>query len=262
MPSEPAQQAAAEVISDLMVDPVAAEGVATMDAIMPDPSLDAGSLIPDEAPEAQAEGEQPQEDELEIPEINWETPEELQAVFDAPDFDEEEEVEEFEGEGNVQPTFTEDEYDDPEKAQLKKQLAKANKKLAWENEQRVKAQQGKWADEARKYYQFCNPELIQAKSRRNFLKQAEAQHMAVAKVAKPVFDQLSELKAKAKAEALAEARAEAEQRWGAPTSGPTTTTTLENTQTVHRERLQQGQSLTNVIKAKLIKGQKDGNPLL
>ena len=206
-----------------------------------------------EAPEAQAEGEQPQ-DELEVPEIAWETPEELKELLEAPDFDEEEEVEEFEGEGNAAPTF-EDEYEDPEKEKLRKQLLKAQKKLAWAEEQKAKASQKAWADEARKYFQFSNPDLIQAKSRRAFLKQAQAQHEAVAKVAKPVFDQLEELKAKAKEEALAEARAEAAQRWGSPITGPQANANLEDTQQLRRERLNQGQSLANVLKGKLVRGE-------
>ena len=256
MPSDPAQQAAAGVLEDVMADEAAvveshqeqdAEIFGSRAPVVAEP------LIPGDANEATEEVEQPQ-DELEVPEIAWDTPEDLKELLEAPDFDEEEEVEEFEGEGNVAPSF-DDEYDDPEKEKLRKQLAKAQKKLAWAEEQKVKAARKGWEAEARKYFQFSNPDLIDAKSRRAFLKQAQAQHQAVAKVAKPVFDQLAEIKQKAKEEGLAQARAEAAQRWGSPISGPQSAHNLEDTQTLKRERLQQGQNLAKVLRGKLQRGE-------
>lgn len=226
----PAQQAAAGLLDELaeFTEPEAAE-----------------------ATEAETEVEQPQ-DELEVPEINWETPEELKDLLEAPDFEDDDDDEPPVVAQNYEP---EDEYEDPEKAKLQRELAKLQKKLAWEQEQKAKQGRKLWADEARKYFQFSNPDMIEAKSRRAFLKEAQRQHEQVARVAKPVFDQLAELKAKAKEEALAEARAEAEQRWGSPITGPQTTTTLEDTQSNQRARLQSGQSLANVLKGKLQRGE-------
>jgi murein L,D-transpeptidase YcbB/YkuD len=243
MPSDPAQQAAAGVMGDFI------ETQEQLDALLPDPNTVA-PMIPAEAPEAAvAEGEQPQDD-VEIPEINWEIPDELKEELEAPDFDDEDDEPVFQPAAEQE----EDGYDDPEKAQLRKQLAKAQKKLAWENEQRVKASRKNWAEEARRYFQFSNPDIIEASSRRAFLKEAQRQHDAVAKVAKPVFDQLAELKAKVKEEALAEARVEADQRWGAPTTGPSAAATLETTQSVQRERMAQGKSFTDHIRGRIKKG--------
>lgn len=234
MAEDPAQQAAAGLLADLEQYTEPEET--------------------NEAPEAEAEVEQPQ-DEVEVPEISWETPAELQELLEAPDFedDDEDELRVTDEPSLVSNTW--DEEEDPEKAALQRKIAKLEKKAAWAEEQKIKASRRGWADEARKYFQFSNPDLIEAKSRRAFLKQAQAQHEAVAKVAKPVFDQIAELKQKAKEEALAEARAEAEQRWGAPITGPQAQTNLETTQTMRRERLQQGQSLTSVIKSKFKNGE-------
>jgi len=231
--TDPAQDAAAGIIDDVFADTFSEET--------------------DEAAEPEGEAEQQQEDGPEIPDINWEVPEELQEVLDSPDFDEEEEVQEFEGEGNVN-YDQEDDFQDPE--QLQRQLKKLQKQLRWEQEQKTKQGRKLWADEARKYFQFSNPEVIQAKSRRAFLKEAQRQHEAVAKVAKPVFDQLAEEKKKIREEALAEARAQAEQMWGRPTTGPTGVQNIgETTQSVQRKRLESSRGLTQVLKDKLKTGE-------
>lgn len=254
MADTPAQQAAAGVLEDAMGDQEVLLDHQAMDGeifgnaapLQPEPFLPS-----EQVNEAPIEGEQPQ-DELEIPEISWETPEELREVLEAPDFDEEDDEPAY-TQAETQ-EWNEDELD-PEKVALRKQIAKLEKKAAWAEEQKVKASRKTWEAEARKYFQFSNPELIQANSRRAFLKQAQAQHEAVAKVAKPVFDQLAEIKAKAKAEALAEARAEAEAAWGRPTAGPQAGTTLQDTQRMQRERLSHGRGLADVLKAKFRNGE-------
>lgn len=234
--ADPAQEAAAGVAADLLaeVEPFTEETEA------------------EDATEATDEVEQPQEDEG-LPEITWDTPDELKELLEAPDFEEDEEDDEP---VLAQSQFEEtDEYEDPEKARLQKQLAKMQKKLAWAEEQKAKASQKSWAEEARKYFQFANPDTIQAKSRRAFLKEAQRQHDAVARVAKPLYDQLAAEKARLKEEARAEARAEAEAAWGRPTSGPTTAASYtENTETTKRERLQMGRSLTDVLKTRIKSG--------
>lgn len=245
MPSEPANQAAAGVISDIFAEED--EGSATAEAVMPDPTQPE-DLIPNEAT-SDPEVEQPQ-DELELPQINWDIPEELKDELEAPDFDEEEESE-WESEGGRVEEAPEDEYEDPERAKLRKQLAKAKKQLAWAEEQKAKASQKNWAAEAQKYFQFSNPNIIQAKSRRAFLKEAQRQHEAVAKVAKPVFDQLEAQKEKLREQVRAEERARAEQMWGAPTAGPAAAHQPEDTQTMQRQRLAQGRSFTEVVRAKI-----------
>lgn len=235
--ADPAQEAAAGVAADLMaeVEPFTEEAEA------------------EETTEATDEVERSQEDEG-LPEITWDTPEELKELLEAPDFEDEEDDDEPVI-AQTQEDYEADEYEDPEKARLQKQLAKMQKKLAWAEEQKAKASQKTWADEARKYFQFSNPEIIQAKSRRAFLKEAQRQHEAVATVAKPLYEQLAAEKARLKEEALAEARAEAEKRWGAPTTGPTTAAAYtENTDTTKRERLQQGRSLTDVLKTRIKSG--------
>ena len=236
MPSEPAQEAAAGVAADLLaeVEPFTEEPEA------------------EETTEATDEVEQSQEDEG-LPEITWDTPEELKELLEAPDFEDEDDDEPVLAPAAEQED--EDEYDDPRVAQLRKQNEKLQKKLAWAEEQKAKASQKSWADEARKYFQFANPDTIQAKSRRAFLKEAQRQHEAVAQVAKPLYEQLAAEKARLKEEALAEARAEAEKRWGAPTTGPTTAAAYsENTDTTKRERLAAGRSLTDVLKTRIKSG--------
>lgn len=207
-----------------------------------------------ETNEAPVEGEQPQEEveETGLPEINWEVPEELQELLETPDFEEDEDDEE-----PLAPAaeFEVDEYADPETAKLAKRLAKAEKQLQWEKQQKIKASQKLWQAEAAKYFQFSAPSTIQANSRRAFLKEAQRQHEAVAKVAKPIFDQLAAEKAKLKEQAIAEARAEAAEMWGRPTTGPTGAQIIqENTQTVKRARIESSRGLTGVLKEKLLKG--------
>lgn len=241
MPSEPAQEAAAGVASDFFseVEPFTEQEET------------------EQPNEATDEVEQSQEEEA--PEVNWETPPEIQELLATPDFDDEDdgpEEETWEGEGGAPGPDDEGEYETPEMARLRKQNAKLQKKLAWAEEQKAKASQKEWAAEARKYFQFSNPEVIQAKSRRAFLKQAQAQHQAVAQVAKPLYDQLAAERAALKEQAKAEARAEAEAAWGRPTAGPQTNSNYtENTQTTQRRRLEAGQSLASVVKQKFRNGE-------
>lgn len=234
MADTPAQEAAAGVMNDLLGE------------------LEEFTEQPESTDEASEEStDEQQQDETEVPEITWETPEELREVLEAPDFDEEEDDDE--------PVAQEQEFqfddDDPEKIRMAKQLAKMQKKLAWAEEQKVKASRKAWADEARKYFQFSNPEVIQAKSRRAFLKEAQQQHAAVAKVAKPIFDQINQDKEQIREQIRAEERARAEKMWGRPTSGPTPAVNLEDTQTSARKRLEQGRNLTDVLKSKIKSGE-------
>jgi hypothetical protein len=239
MADTPAQEAAAGVLGDFV------ETEAQLNELLPDPG-EIEPLIPNEATEAEADVEQPQDDET-LPEINWETPDEIRELLETPDFEDDDDEPEVEFVAQQD----DDEYDDPEKAQMRKQLAKMQKKLAWAEEQKAKASRKEWAAEAKRYFQFSNPDVIEAKSRRAFLKEAQRQNEAVAAVAKPLYEKLQAEKAQLKEQALAEARAEAEKRWGAPSAGPTTASNYEeNTQTNQRERLRQGQGLVSVIKQK------------
>lgn len=226
--ADPAQDAAAGLLAD----------------------LEQFSAEADEAATGQVAEQQQEETEEAnpFPEINWDTPEELKDVLNTPDFEEEEVEDTWEDEGGQ---VEDEEFEDPRMA---KKMKKLEKQLAWEREQRVKASRKAWAQEAQKYFQFSNPEVIQANSRRAFLKEAQKQHLAVAKVAKPLFDQLAAEKAVLREQALAEAKAEAEQRWGRPTSGPTYQQAPVNTDTVRRERLNSARGLTKVIGDKLKKG--------
>lgn len=237
MADSPAQQAAANLLDEL-------------------------AQFAEDPVEAPAEGEQSAEtqelvdDGIEIPEINFDTPEEIRDLLEEPDLDLEEpddrSVEEFD---IVNPVEI-DEYSDENTKRLAAQVNRLNKQLAWEKQQKVKASKRGWAEEARKYFQFSNPEVIQADSRRSFLREAKAQHDAVAKVAKPIFDQLKVQKAQLKEQALAEARAEAEKRWGRPTQGPgSELAPRQDTSTVRRERLEHGRSLKDLLKNRLANGE-------
>lgn len=254
--ANPAQDAAAGVLADAAADEAAALAQHVEDdaAVFGSPApVYAEPFFPSDTNEAPT-GEQPQveEEAFELPEINWEVPAELQELLEEPDFDEDEDLEPV-AEVPVQDEY---EYDDPEKQQLVRQLAKANKKLEWERQQKIKAARKGWEAEANKYFQFSNPAIIQADSRRAFLKQAQAQHEAVAKVAKPIFDSLAEERKRIKEQALAEARAEAAERWGRPSTGPTAAMAPEtNTQNTRRERLESSKGLASVIKQKFATGE-------
>lgn len=255
MPSKPASEAAAGVLSDVVDEAATIAAHQDLDGkIFGSPApLVSEPLIPQESvTEATDEVEQSQEEDDGLPEIQWETPDELKDLLDGPDLDDDEPENEWENEGG-RPEEPVDEYENPEAARLQKQLAKMQKQLDWERQKKVEIARKSWEGEAKKYFQFADPSTIDAKSRRAFLKAAQKQHETALKILKPHYERLQAEREKLKEQALAEARAEAEQRWGAPTTGPTGVTTLtdaQNTETMRRERLQAGQSLVNVIKQK------------
>lgn len=232
MAESPAQSAAAGLIDELVSE---------------------GLVEPDEASAEDAVEQQQEEETPDTPGFSTDLPLELEDLFNTPDFDEDEEDD---TPSAVAEEYEVNEYDDEDKQKMARQLNKLNKQLAWERSQKVNVARKAWSVEATKYFQFSNPEVIQADSRRSFLKQAKAQHDAVAKVAKPIFDQLKADRASMKEELMKEARTEAERRWGRPPQGtggnaPPT----GSTDTLKRERITQSRGLKDVILARMKAGE-------
>lgn len=110
--------------------------------------------------------------------------------------------------------------DDDEKRKLKSELAKLQKKVAWESEQRVKVSEKNWREEASRRFPLADVAEINATSRRQMLAKAAEQHTRYAKKLEPFTEALELLKSQAVAEVKAEARVQAAEAWGRPTSGP------------------------------------------
>lgn len=177
-------------------------------------------LVAEQAAEAAVE-------QAEVPVIDFdpELPESIQELLaDDPDDDEDDDTSRYAAPASESPYELGDEpvgYED-EVAKLRRELAKAQKKAEWADEQARKAKRDKWEAEARKFFPLSSPESIQADSRRSFIKAAEAQHNAVKN--NPVIMQYREQAiAAANAEAAKikeQARLEAQQAWGKPVAGP------------------------------------------
>ena len=122
----------------------------------------------------------------------------------------------YQPEAEEEPTWD----DDDEKRKLKSELAKLQKKVAWESEQRIKASEKNWREEAARRFPLADVDEIKATSRRQMLAKAAEQHARYDKKLKPITSALEALKAQAVAEVKAEARQQAEEAWGKPTAGP------------------------------------------
>lgn len=194
-----------------------------------DAALDAArELVADDlaggAVEAPAEGEQPEAvaDEAEPQEtdstfdIDPELPDDVKALVDEPDFEEEAEVE-----LSAEEPDDDDDYEyDEEKRELKKQLKIAQKKAEHFEKLRLQADRSKWEAEAEKFFPFADPQAIQADSRRAFLRQAKAQHEQIKTAVQPVIDKFQADRETIRAELEAEIRAEVTAAWGRPTVNP------------------------------------------
>ncbi len=140
----------------------------------------------------------------------------IEDLLDEPDPEPEPEAVYVEADEDEEPVWD----DDDEKRKLKSELAKTQKRLQWEQEQRVKASSKGWREEAKRRFPLADVDEIDATSRRALLRKAQEQHSRTETKLKPILDALEALKSQAVAEVKAEARATAAQAWGQPTSAP------------------------------------------
>jgi hypothetical protein len=147
-------------------------------------------------------------------------PDDLQALLDEPDFEEE---------AALEVADEQDEYDedatDPETAKKVRALEKRN---AWLEEQRVKSESKKWVDENLKAYpllrNYAAEEVaaIKATSRRGFAREAAALNARFAKMLEPALKEIEAAKKQLRPEIETEVRSEYKEGWGTITTGPGT----------------------------------------
>jgi hypothetical protein len=175
------------------------------------------SSQPQTAPAAAqaTETETPEADELSLdPDI----PDDLQALLDEPDFDEE---------ADAEVTAEAEEWDpdatDPETAKRLRALEKRNK---WLEDRVVASDSKKWLAENTKAYpllaRYAPDELqaIKATSRRGFAREAAALNARYAKALTPALQDIAEAKKQLNGEVAKEVRGEYKQAWGEITTGP------------------------------------------
>ena len=202
-----------------------------------------------EQPEAVADTE-PQETEEEEAsfEIDPELPDDVKALVDEPDFEEQAEAEL----ALEEPDDDDDDYVDPEVRDLRKQLKVAQKKAEHFESLRLRADRSKWETEAAKFFPFANPDTIAADSRRGFLREAKAQHEQIKAAVQPVLAQYKADRETIRAELEAEVRAEISAAWGKPTVNPNAVPTLAQDRTDKVDALIQSKGLAAGIREMLI----------
>lgn len=109
--------------------------------------------------------------------------------------------------------------EDPAASKLRKDLATANKKLAWSEEQRINSSRKNWREEAGRRFPLSSPDEIAADSRRAFLKKANEQQVKMEKRLGPILQQVQKLREDLIVETKAEVRQEAQTAWGKPSFG-------------------------------------------
>jgi len=175
---------------------------------------------PVSSPEDTAAAEEEPQEADETPEFDFdpEVPDDIRALVDEPDFEEEAEAEiaaqaeEWDEEG-------EEEYVDPRLMEERKQRIALEKKLAHVETLRIKDARKAWAEEAEKFYPLADSSKIEATSRRGFLREAKKAHDANKPfVLKGIERTKAELAAKYEQEYAAKV-AELEAAWGRPITG-------------------------------------------
>ena len=145
-------------------------------------------------------------------------PDDLQALLDEPDFEEEAELEVAAEAEEWDPDAT-----DPETAKRLRALEKRN---AWLEEQRVRTESKRWIAENLKAYpllaRYAPDEVaaISATSRRDFARQAAALNERLSKIVAPALKDIEEAKKQLRGEVVQEVRGEYKEGWGTITAGP------------------------------------------
>lgn len=164
----------------------------------------------------------------------------------------------------VTPSFDDDEVltpttewdEDEEKTQLRRQLARLEKQNKWNEEQRVKALQKKWHEEAARRFPLSSPGTINATSRRATLREAKSQHDFVFSKVKPLYDAIQAEKQATTQEAIQEGRRTAEQAWGKPmVGGGQGAIAWDQPAPVGQQKLQRGESFFDRVSQRLKSGE-------
>lgn len=211
----------------------------------------AAALMDDVAEEMTSEQPAPEA----VPEPEAPEPSTWQADTEGLDFLEDDDEPEppaapVEEEEEVEPEWDED----PAASKLRKDLAKANKQLAWEREQRVTASRKNWNAEAERRFPLADVENIQADSRRATLRAAAAQQQKMEKKLGPTLREIDELRAKVLEEARQEGRGIAEEAWGKPAFGAPAATEVQAVEDAERFKPSAHKSLLALTTAKLKAG--------
>lgn len=210
----------------------------------------AAALLDDVADEVLSEQPAPEAAQPEAPE-----PSTWQADTEGLDFLEDDDEPEppaapVEEEEEVEPEWDED----PAAAKLRRDLAKANKQLAWEREQRVTQSRKVWKAEAERRFPLADVDNISRDSRRATLKAAAEQQQKMEKKLGPTLREIDELRAKVLDEARQEGRADAEQAWGKPAFGAPAATEVQAVEDAERFKPSAHKSLLALTTAKLKAG--------
>lgn len=122
--------------------------------------------------------------------------------------------EEFEDTGEIAPQF-----DELTEDELRAELTKAARKV--EHERRLRVQTGvkQWRSEATEKFPYSTPGEITAESRKDFLRQAQAQDQAARKILAPFIEKAKLREQNIEARLREEIRKDFEQSWGTPTLG-------------------------------------------
>lgn len=138
-----------------------------------------------------------------------ELPDDLERLLDEPAFDDPDDDE----------PETIARYEDEEPDELARRLAKTERALTYERDQRLKVSRKNWEAEGTKYFPLADVSSIKADSRRAFLREARAQHQRTYTLLKPRLDEIEHIKQTAREDALAEERARVAGAYGRPMVG-------------------------------------------
>ncbi len=168
-------------------------------------------------PDQQAEAEAAVETTVpaSLPDFAPQLTDDLQALLEEPDFDEEAAAE-------IDAEFDDSVEFDGRDPEMEKRIRALEKRNAWLEGRAVDASKGKWVAENEKAYPllktYAPDELrgINATSRRAFAREAAALNARYEKVLAPALADLAAAKALAQGDAEAAARKKAAQNWGLP----------------------------------------------
>lgn len=225
-----AQEAAAALVPGLVGQLVEAMPVAGDDALAADLAATGDAAAPETVPSSQpqtapAAAQAPtaapiEEDTLDL-NITPVVPDDLQALLDEPDFEEEASLAVEAERENWDEDAT-----DPEVAKRLKALESRN---AWLEEQRVNTERKRWVAENLKAYpllqRYAADEVaaITATSRRAFARQAATLNTRLATMLKPALEDIAEKQKLIRGEVTQEVRGEyRDNGWGTITTGPST----------------------------------------
>lgn len=109
--------------------------------------------------------------------------------------------------------------DDLSEDELRRRLVSAEKRAAFERDQRVKTARKTWIAEAKEHFPYSAPEKITADSRRSFLEEAKKQDADFRERAEPLLTKTQETEEKMRERIRKELEAEAAAAFGRPTVG-------------------------------------------